>query len=95
MSQVRWSLKVSAETDIELRTYLAQLGTRKGDLSKFVEQAVHRDLLLRTMDAVHERNAAFTADEIEAAIAASTVAARAGSGALLRGSDERRQSRFG
>ena len=78
MSQVRWSLKVSAETDIELRTYLAQLGTRKGDLSKFVEQAVHRDLLLRTMDAVQQRNAASSSDEIEAAIAASTLAARAG-----------------
>lgn len=81
MSQVRWSLKVSAETDIELRTYLAQLGTRKGDLSKFVEQAVHRDLLLRTMDTVQARNSASTSDEIETAIAASLLAARAGSGA--------------
>jgi hypothetical protein len=80
MSQVRWSLKVSAETDIELRTYLAQLGTRKGDLSKFVEQAVHRDLLLRTMDAVHERNAASTSEEIEAAIGLSVLATRAASG---------------
>ena len=80
MSQVRWSLKVSAETDIELRTYLAQLGTRKGDLSKFVEQAVHRDLLLRTLDAVKERNAASPSDEIEAAIASSILAARAESG---------------
>lgn len=81
MSQVRWSLKVSAETDIELRTYLAQLGTRKGDLSKFVEQAVHRDLLLRTMDTVQARNSASTSDEIETAIAASLLAARTGSGA--------------
>lgn len=80
MSQVRWSLKVSAETDIELRTYLAQLGTRKGDLSKFVEQAVHRDLLLRTMDTVQARNAVSTSNEIEAAIAASILVARNGSG---------------
>ena len=81
MSQVRWSLKVSAETDIELRTYLAQLGTRKGDLSKFVEQAVHRDLLLRTMDTVQARNSASTSDEIEAAISASILVARTGSSA--------------
>ena len=80
MSQVRWSLKVSAETDIELRTYLAQQGTRKGDLSKFVEQAVHRDLLLRTMDALQERNAASPSGEIEAAIDAAILATRAGSG---------------
>lgn len=81
MSQVRWSLKVSAETDIELRTYLAQLGTRKGDLSKFVEQAVHRDLLLRTLDTVQARNSASTSDEIEAAISASILVARTGSSA--------------
>ena len=81
MSQVRWSLKVSVETDIELRTYLAQLGTRKGDLSKFVEQAVHRDLLLRTMDTVQARNSASTSDEIDAAISASILVARAGSSA--------------
>ena len=42
MSQVRWSLKVSAETDIELRTYLAQLGTRKGELSKNLPAQVKR-----------------------------------------------------
>ncbi|MGL4232760.1 MAG: ribbon-helix-helix domain-containing protein, partial [Casimicrobium sp.] len=41
----RWSLKVSAEADVDLRMYLAQHGMRKGDLSKFVEQAVRRDLL--------------------------------------------------
>ena len=66
---VRWSLKVSAETDIDLRTYLAQQGTKKGDISKFVEQAVRRDILLRTLDEVQAQNADIASAEIEAAIA--------------------------
>ncbi len=66
---VRWSLKVSAETDVDLRTYLAQHGMRKGDLSKFVEEAVRRDILLRTMNDVAAQNAAASPDTIEADIA--------------------------
>ena len=65
---VRWSLNVSAETDIDLRTYLAQQGTKKGDISKFVEQAVRRDILLRTLDEVQTQNADVASAEIEAAI---------------------------
>ncbi len=41
---VRWSLKVSRETDEALRAYLGQAGGRKGDLSKFVQEAVQRSL---------------------------------------------------
>lgn len=66
---VRWSLKVSTETDVDLRTYLAQHGMRKGDLSKFVEEAVRRDILLRTMNDVASQNAAASPGAIEADIA--------------------------
>ena len=41
---VRWSLKVSRETDEALRAYLGQTGGRKGDLSKFVQEAVRARL---------------------------------------------------
>jgi len=41
---VRWSLKVSRETDEALRAYLGRNGGRKGDLSKFVQQAVQAKL---------------------------------------------------
>jgi hypothetical protein len=34
---VRWSLKVSRETDQALRAHLGRVGGRKGDLSKFVQ----------------------------------------------------------
>ena len=41
---VRWSLKVSKETDEALRAHLGQAGGRKGDLSKFVQEAVQARL---------------------------------------------------
>jgi len=41
---VRWSLKVSRETDEALRAYLGETGGRKGDLSKFVQEAVRARL---------------------------------------------------
>ena len=41
---VRWSLKVSRETDAALRSYLGQTGGRKGDLSRFVQEAVQARL---------------------------------------------------
>jgi Ribbon-helix-helix domain len=42
---VRWSLTVPRDTDVALRTFLAQVGMRKGDLSKFVDEAVQRRLI--------------------------------------------------
>jgi hypothetical protein len=36
----RWTVKVSKDTDIAVRTLLAQRGLKKGDLSKFIEEAV-------------------------------------------------------
>ncbi len=41
---VRWSLKVSRETDEALRAHLGQTGGRKGDLSRFVQEAVQAKL---------------------------------------------------
>ena len=41
---VRWTVKVSKETDISVRTFLAQRGMKKGDLSRFIEDAVRRSV---------------------------------------------------
>ena len=60
----RWSLKVSRETDIALRTLLATRGGRKGDLSRFVEEAVNREVLRETMRDIQARNIAASEDEI-------------------------------
>ena len=37
---VRWNITVSKETDLTLRTFLGSQGAKKGDLSKFIEEAV-------------------------------------------------------
>jgi hypothetical protein len=36
----RWTVTVSRETDIAVRSFLAQRGLKKGDLSRFIEDAV-------------------------------------------------------
>lgn len=36
----RWTVTVSKDTDIAVRSLLAQRGMKKGDLSKFIEDAV-------------------------------------------------------
>jgi hypothetical protein len=63
--QTRWSLKVSRETDIALRTFLAERGGRKGDLSRFVEDAVNRSVLRQMVQDVWERNANLAPEEVE------------------------------
>ena len=64
----RWTIKVSRDTDISLRTYLAERGMKKGDLSKFVEEAVCWRVLDKTVSEVRARNANVPDGEIEAAI---------------------------
>ena len=45
----RWTVSVSRDTDIALRSFLAQRGMKKGDLSKFIEDAVKWRVLDQTM----------------------------------------------
>jgi hypothetical protein len=63
--QARWSLKVSRDTDIALRTLLATRGGRKGDLSRFVEDAVNREVLRETVRDIQARNVDVDPDELE------------------------------
>lgn len=63
--QTRWSLKVSRETDIALRTFLAERGGRKGDLSRFVEDAVNRSVLRQMLEEVWEQNKDLDPDEVQ------------------------------
>lgn len=53
----RWSLSVSAETDAHLREYLGAQGMKKGDLSRFVEEAVRWRMLDSTTEQIRLRNA--------------------------------------
>ncbi len=56
-ADVRWSLKVSRETDLSLRTFLGARGMKKGDLSKFVEEAVRWRIFDQTVQEIKARNA--------------------------------------
>jgi hypothetical protein len=62
---VRWSIKVSKDTDLTLRTYLGSHGMKKGDLSKFIEDAVRRRVLQCTVQDIRARNADTDPDEIQ------------------------------
>lgn len=68
MNNVRWSVVVREDTDRALRSYLAATGGRKGDLSRFVDEAVLARLFELTVDGVKERNRTYPQDEILAAI---------------------------
>jgi len=65
---IRWTVKVSPETDRSLRSYLGQHGMKKGDLSKFIERAVQKEILTQTAAEVKQRNADLTVDELQALI---------------------------
>jgi hypothetical protein len=54
----RWNLKVSKDADLDLRTFLGSQGMKKGDLSKFIEDAVRRRVLQCTIQDIRARNAA-------------------------------------
>lgn len=62
---VRWTIKVSKETDLTLRTYLGAQGAKKGDLSKFIEEAVRWHVFHRTVQEIRERNAGTDPDELQ------------------------------
>jgi hypothetical protein len=65
---VRWNIKVSKETDLALRTFLGSQGMKKGDLSKFIEQAVRAHVFHRTVQDLKARNAGTDPDEMQALI---------------------------
>jgi translation elongation factor EF-G len=65
---VRWTVRVSKDTDVAVRTFLAQRGMKKGDLAKFIEEAVRWRVLDQTVAETKTRNAKFPPAQIEAAI---------------------------
>lgn len=75
---VRWTIKVSPETDLSLRGFLGAQGMKKGDLSKFVEDAVRWRMLDRTVQIVKDRNQDISADMLEAMIDEAVRDVRAG-----------------
>ncbi len=64
----RWTVSVSKETDIAVRSFLAQRGMKKGDLSKFIEDAVKWRVLDQTMAEARSKFADLAPNELEAMI---------------------------
>ena len=53
----RWNLSISEQTDRAVRSFLARTGGKKGDLSRFVDEAVRRRVLDLTVRQIKDRNA--------------------------------------
>ncbi len=62
----RWTVSVSKETDIAVRSFLAQRGMKKGDLSKFIEDAVRWRVLDQTVADARSKFADMPPDELAA-----------------------------
>ncbi len=60
---IRWNLSIPEETDRMVRSHLAQTGLKKGDLSKFVDEAVREAVLRRTIKEVRAQNADLSEDQ--------------------------------
>jgi hypothetical protein len=65
---IRWNIKVSRETDLALRTFLGCKGMKKGDLSKFIEDAVRTQVFHQTVREIKARNADTDPDELQSII---------------------------
>jgi len=65
---IRWNIKVSKETDLALRTFLGSKGLKKGDLSKFIEDAVRIQVFHQTVREIKARNAETNPEELQSLI---------------------------
>ncbi len=65
----RWNLVVSQSTDDALRQFLASQGrARKGELSRFVEEAVQARILELEAEQAKQQNAGTSPEAIEDAV---------------------------
>ena len=74
----RWNLSISEQTNRAVRTFLARTGGKKGDLSRFVDEAVRRRVLDLTVRQIKGRNAQQDQQAILDLIDEEVDAARAG-----------------
>ena len=75
-TMTRWTVTVSKETDITLRTFLAQRGMKKGDISKFVEEAVKWRVLDQTIAEARRKFADVPSSELQVMIDEATQSIR-------------------
>ena len=78
---IRWTVSVSKKTDIAVRSFLAQRGMKKGDLSKFIEDAVKWRVLDQTLAETCEKFADLAPDALESLMDEAVTAMRQAGGA--------------
>lgn len=77
MNSIRWNIAVSPDTDQSVRMYLAgQGGGRKGDLSRFIEEAVRAHILELTAEQAKAANADVNEGDLAAVVAEAVAWAR-------------------
>ena len=77
-AQTRWNLVVPSKLDKSLRQFLALEGrAKKGELSRFVEEAVSKRIFELAAQAAKEQNANVDPEELDAAIDEALAWARA------------------
>jgi ribbon-helix-helix protein len=72
----RWTVSVSKETDIAVRSFLAQRGMKKGDLSKFIEDAVKWRVLDQTMAEARSKFADLSPEALDSLLDKAVTATR-------------------
>jgi hypothetical protein len=73
----RLTVTFSRETDLALRAFLGAQGMRKGDLSRFIEDAVRWRMFDQAVQGVKARNADIPPEDLQAAIDEACAAVRA------------------
>jgi len=72
----RWTVSVPKETDLSLRRFLAERGMKKGDISKFIVDAVKWRVFEQTTAEIREKFADVPVDELQALVDEATEAVR-------------------
>jgi hypothetical protein len=67
-NSIRWTVTVSKETDIAVRTLLAQRGLKKGDLSNFIEEAVKWRVFDHSLQETRAAFADMSTDDLQALV---------------------------
>lgn len=81
---VRWKIVVSEDVDLSLRRHLGVRGMRKGDLSKFIEEAVRWRLLDEKAQEIKSRNKGKPSKRIAAQVEQALSAVRTKRGGRAR-----------
>lgn len=69
MSQIRWSIAVSPETDLSVKDFLAANGKEgRGELARFVEESVQAYLFEQTIGQVKAANAGVPEQDLAALV---------------------------